>query len=311
MKGINVVYRVEVLLSTYNGEKYIEKQIESILSQSNVNVHITIRDDGSKDETTRIITEICERVPGKINLIIGDNLGYRKSFLSLLKQAEEADFYAFSDQDDIWMSEKLDRATTVLSLMCSKVKLYASNIAIMDEQLNQIGFNNVATMPRTIESYFTRSRLAGCTFVFSDELKRYAQNFADIDFSPEMMPDHDFVVGACAFTLGEVFIDDKSYIYHIRHDNSVTSGGNGILKRIKVEYQIVFKRKSVRYNVARLLLKEFSNEIPLGNKMFLEQIEQDKDNLKNRYRLLMNSKMKSGLPICDIEQKFKILVGSY
>lgn len=305
------MFTVEVLLSTYNGEKFIEKQIDSILRQANVNVHLTVRDDGSKDETVKIIQEISERMPGKIKLIVEKNLGYRKSFLRLIELAEEADFFAFSDQDDIWMEKKLERATTVLSSMKSGVRLYASNVMVTDEQLKQIGFNNVSEMPRTIESYFTRSRLAGCTFVFSKELKEYAQHFSNIDFSSEMMPDHDFIVGACAFALGEVYVDNESYIYHIRHENSVTSGGNGILKRIKVEYQIVFKRKGVRYNVAKLLLTDFSNLLSSEKKEFLEQIAHYKDGPKNKMRLFMNRKMRSGLPICDIEQKFKILVGSY
>lgn len=305
------MFTVEVLISTYNGEKFIEKQIDSILRQSNVNVHLTIRDDGSKDKTTKIIQRISERSPGKIRLIIGENLGYRRSFLKLIELAENADFFAFSDQDDVWMDKKLERATSILSSMKPGARLYASNVMVTDEQLIQIGFNNVAQMPRTIESYFTRSRLAGCTFVFSKELKEYAQHFSNIDFPPEMMPDHDFIVGACAFALGEVYIDDESYIYHIRHDNSVTSGGNGIFKRLKVEYQIVFKRKGVRYNVAGLLLNEFSPLLPLDTKEFLKQVTQYKNSMNYKIRLLKNKRMRSGLPICDVEQKFKIIVGSY
>ena len=71
--------RVEVLMSTYNGEKYVKNQIDSILAQENVYIHITIRDDGSKDNTCSVIKEIESKNPNKISFFEGENYGYRKS----------------------------------------------------------------------------------------------------------------------------------------------------------------------------------------------------------------------------------------
>lgn len=91
---------VQVVMSTYNGEKYLKEQIDSILSQEGVDVRLYIRDDGSSDRTTDILASYQEHKNVKIEK--GNNLGFAKSFLTALDECDEADYYAFSDQDDVW-----------------------------------------------------------------------------------------------------------------------------------------------------------------------------------------------------------------
>lgn len=100
---------VAVLMSTYNGEKYLIEQIDSILNQSYENIHLFIRDDGSTDDTRSILNQFMDNP--KVTVIMGTkNLGYKNSFLSLLKTIvntyDEYQYFSFSDQDDIWMKEK-------------------------------------------------------------------------------------------------------------------------------------------------------------------------------------------------------------
>lgn len=87
---------VQVVMSTYNGEKYLKEQIDSILSQEGVDVRLYIRDDGSSDRTTDILASYQEHKNVKIEK--GNNLGFAKSFLTALDECDEADYYAFSDQ---------------------------------------------------------------------------------------------------------------------------------------------------------------------------------------------------------------------
>ena len=87
----------EILMSTYNGEKYIDCQIESILSQKDVNVKLLIRDDGSKDNTVEIIKKYQEKYLDKIELIEGENVGIHRSFASLIDQAKGLEYIAFAD----------------------------------------------------------------------------------------------------------------------------------------------------------------------------------------------------------------------
>ena len=101
--------KVTILMSTYNGEKYLEEQIDSLLNQTYKNISILIRDDGSKDNTVHIIKE-KKKSNDNITLIEGKNVGFIKSFLELINLAEKSDYYAYCDQDDVWMEEKIQRA---------------------------------------------------------------------------------------------------------------------------------------------------------------------------------------------------------
>ena len=89
--------KVQVLLSTYNGEKYLKEQLDSIIAQKGVDVHILARDDGSKDDTIKIL-EGYEN----IDIIKGSNIGVCKSFFELINKSGEYDYYSFADQDDVW-----------------------------------------------------------------------------------------------------------------------------------------------------------------------------------------------------------------
>ena len=100
--------KIQVLMSTYNGEKYLKEQIESILNQEKVEVNILIRDDGSCDKTLKIIKELSKNP--KISYYEGKNIGPAKSFMDLVnKSGDKFNYYAFADQDDIWMPNKTKR----------------------------------------------------------------------------------------------------------------------------------------------------------------------------------------------------------
>ena len=104
--------KVNILLSTYNGEKFIKQQIESLLAQTYENIAIHVRDDGSTDGTIGLLNQYSGNP--KVHLYFGDNLGYRKSFAWLLSNCCDADFYAYCDQDDVWMPDKISRAVLAL-----------------------------------------------------------------------------------------------------------------------------------------------------------------------------------------------------
>ena len=88
--------KVIILLSTYNGQNYIEEQIESLLKQTYNNIEIFIRDDGSKDNTITILKKY-EKKYNYINVEYGNNIGFYKSFLWLLNNAHKGDYYSFCD----------------------------------------------------------------------------------------------------------------------------------------------------------------------------------------------------------------------
>lgn len=219
-----------VLMSTYNGERYIEEQIDSILNQDNCRVRILVRDDGSSDRTLEILENY--RRESKLEYFAGDNLGPAKSFLTLIKQAPVADFYAFADQDDRWLPNKLYRATGLLSKYEDKPALYSSNMKRADQNMNLISEyalpHKVAT---DFESVMTVSgRLFGCTMVFNRNLANIIKEHE----LPEKMVMHDLWLAMIASLYNSLIYDDEPYIMYRTHSSSVTFSKNiSLLKKIR------------------------------------------------------------------------------
>ena len=302
---------VSVLLSSYNGERFISEQIDSIMNQKNVITLLTVRDDGSLDNTCNVVRKFQQKYPNRIKLVEEKNVGYRRSFLHLLELALPADYYGFSDQDDYWLPEKCISAIRKIKQISNPVALYASGVILTDEDLNIIGKTDSATMPLTLESYFTRQRLAGCTYLFTEKLRELSCKFDKMDYPDKKMPDHDFVVGSCAFACGEVFLDHKQYILHRRHKSSITSGGMGIIRRFKVEYEITFKRVNVQSTMAKELLNKCGKQINQDDMIFLKMVAEYKSNSRYRRMLLNSNKLTTEMKICDMETRLKIRLGNY
>ena len=105
---------INVLMSCYNGEKYFDEQIASILNQKTTRkIELYIRDDGSKDSTKEVLRKY--EAYENIHINLAENTGVVKSFIDLLSYCEEADYYAFADQDDIWFEDKLEKAMNGIS----------------------------------------------------------------------------------------------------------------------------------------------------------------------------------------------------
>ena len=133
------IYKVMVLMSTYNGEKYLREQIDSILGQTGVSVKLLIRDDGSKDNTVEIVKQYCKE-NDDIKLVEGKNVGFAESFMELVYRANlysDISYFAFSDQDDVWLNDKLISAIHMLEGIHEKnaPNLYFSTARAVDKDL--------------------------------------------------------------------------------------------------------------------------------------------------------------------------------
>ena len=126
---------VLIMMSTYNGEKYVSEQIESILAQQHVDITLAIRDDGSNDTTLHILNDYAAKHPN-ISVTAGDNIGYAASFWTLLMQADTSyDYYAFADQDDLWDANKIAAAIFAIKKTDNPLTLYTSALRVVDENL--------------------------------------------------------------------------------------------------------------------------------------------------------------------------------
>jgi len=140
---------IDVLLATYNGEKYLAEQIESILNQTYKNIRILISDDCSKDNTREIIKEY-QKKDSRIHAYFQENnLGYIKNFEFLIKQVE-SNMFMLSDQDDVWLPEKIEKSAELMKR--ENADLVFGDLEIVDQNLKTINpsFNEYMLLKRKI-----------------------------------------------------------------------------------------------------------------------------------------------------------------
>ena len=211
--------KVVILMSTYNGERYLTEQVDSLLSQTYENIEIYIRDDGSKDRTVEIIKKYQEKNTN-IKLIEGKNLGFMDSFFELLKACDNADYYAYCDQDDVWMEDKIERAVKFLEKTDqNKPVLYFSNSDYYDTEMNFL-----ATAEKN-KIYSFRNSLVECV---TQGMTMVINNFTRetiIKNKPENCLYHDWWTYMICSGFGEIIYDDKSLVKYRRHNKSVTVEG--------------------------------------------------------------------------------------
>lgn len=224
--------RVCILLATYNGYKYLQEQIESLLAQSYKDLLIVIRDDGSVDDTRKIIIEYCDRYPQKVIRLEGTtNLGYPDCFWKLLEDAPEADYYAFSDQDDIWYPDKVSRAVIALNTEDdAKPKLYYHSYDICDSEGKIIDTylpDNIKEVD--IVKHFFYTYTMGFSMVINKAMRSL---LLSIEPEGKELP-HDVWCILNAYYFGNVYYDKTPQAAYRRHSSTVTSSGKGYFPLIK------------------------------------------------------------------------------
>lgn len=219
--------KVIVLLSTYNGEKYVKEQIDSILNQTYRNIEIMVRDDGSKDNTVTILRTYEKK--GKISLVCEENIGFMNSFFWLVNNAKHADYYSFADQDDVWLENKIELAINSLNTYNEKEpSLYFSDYDFYDENMNFIGHNKSLNYPLQIFYAITGKECAlGFSSVINYTLKEMVKNN-----TPDVndLYGHDFWFYLIALSTGRVFYDRQVTAKYRRHSKNVSVINRNFLK---------------------------------------------------------------------------------
>ena len=200
---------VLVMLSSYNGEKYIEQQIRSILAQRDVDVYLRIRDDGSVDDTKSIIKQLFAEFPGRIELIEGENIGLNASFFALIGTAEGFDYYAISDQDDYWLPEKLSVAIRSLEKENLDMPLlFASTSYLADDDLKPYGQTRRQVRPFTIYNTVIQNICPGHTQVMNNALLKFLQR----DWETERIYVYDSWIMNIAMLYGKIIFSNSSFL---------------------------------------------------------------------------------------------------
>ncbi len=242
--------KVAVLLSTYNGEKYVKQQIESILKQTYDEITLIIRDDGSTDNTMEVLENIqhSNKTRKKIDFMKDDmgNLGYGKSFCRLIMYAEGYDYYAFCDQDDYWLEDKVASAVRKMEHTDeNRCVLYASNYYVCNENLDIKGTwaDDIDLSGLSLGQIFMEGKVAGFTLLFNNELRKKAFMNGNV----ENIVSHDKWLSLVVKGLEQIFIyDTNPHAYYRRHGNTASPANQTISERARWRLTNVLKGQYVK-----------------------------------------------------------------
>lgn len=300
---------ITILMSTYNGEKYLREQLDSIFAQKGVEIHVCVRDDGSTDKTTVILKEYIRNHPGKIELIEGRNIGWRKSFFELLQYASihyaECDYFAFSDQDDIWLPDKLISATDALRTLPIGPALYHSNLYYYKNGVNYGKTIKKEIVP-SIKKCLVRNYATGCTIVFNKELLHLCAGKI-----PAITVAHDYWMYQVAMLCGKVYYDDNAYILYRQHENNqigCKSSKKDIWKRRLASVSAIFNDHRLETQ-SKELFRLFEENLSEEGRKAVTGMSNYRSSFSNRLKLLFDNGYTLDNRSNDFWMKLKILFG--
>ena len=300
---------VTVLMSTYNGQKYLAEQIDSILNQKDVVVNLIIRDDGSKDDTLHIL----ESYQGKydnINIISDNvNLGPCRSFLKLIRENYDSEYFALSDQDDVWETDKLISAVSKIKQYNKDIPLlYFSNLKVVDSELtyHKLFYDKFPSIKNRysclIETYAT-----GCTVVYNRRLAETAARLQPQDFSM-----HDAWLFDIASLLGRTIYDESAHICYRQHQSNVIGEqiNKNLGKTISNRWHRIFNNKLHPYSEnAKVLYSELKKDLKKEDLILLDDLANYRFSFAKKIRVLFDSTLKT--KDFDRNIRFKIFQCKY
>ncbi len=275
---------VQVLMSTYNGEKYLRQQIDSVLNQSYKNIVLLIRDDGSTDSTVDILKEYSKKYTN-IMYYEGTNIGVQASFFDLMEKVDEkASFIATCDQDDVWFEDKVEVAVTQLKRI-EGPGLYCCRTQLTDEMLIPLVENIRKKQPKiTFGNAMIENICTGCTMV----INRNLYNFVKGKW-PQKSVIHDWWFYQVALCFGDVFYDNEPHIYYRQHENNVIGLDSNRFQLIKRQIKSLKSFKGKYTKQMEEFMETFTVEGENG--CLVQLLVGTRTSCRYRWKILFNSKI--------------------
>lgn len=307
--------KIDILMATYNGQSFVKAQIESILAQSYPHFHLLIRDDGSKDATVSIVQDFAGKYPTQITLLPTEKgLGAKGNFSCLMEHAT-ANYIMFSDQDDVWMQDKIEKTLACMQDLETRYSketplLVHTDLLVSDQHLNTIspsfcqytGLN--ANSFKSLNRFLTQNVVTGCTMMINRTLLKLTSPI------PSNAIMHDWWLALAASAFGAIsFIPEPTM--HYRQHGSNTIGAKKFslwlliqekLERIqKTGKWLSFEKEPLLpHDLARLSQAEsfyqiFQDQLSYKQKEMLKgYLQLENSGIKNRYLILKHRFFKSG-----------------
>lgn len=294
--------RISILLSTYNGGKYLKEQLDSILSQSFNDFKVLVRDDGSTDNTVAILKEYEKMYPTKIKLIKDDggNLRSTRSFMRLLENSD-SEYVMFCDQDDVWLEDKIEitlkKMLEIEKENLDKPALVHTDLYIYEnEKKNKyvkfMEYQKLNYRFDTLNRLFMQNIVTGCTMMIN---KKGIKKISDI---PKEALMHDWWAAIVVSAFGKIGFVNRATILYRQHDNNTVGAKkrdltffvNKIFNPISLKgyFLQIYKFKTLYYS-------SFDEHSKYIVDIFLSL--QKKSYVKSRYLMFKHKIYKQGIMI--------------
>lgn len=270
---------ITILMASYNGEQYIKEQIDSLRSQTEQRFHLVISDDGSTDETLKILAEYGEKYPSKISVVSNSGPhGAKHNFMQLMIQYKD-DYIMLCDQDDVWLDTKV--ANTMNAMLQAEAK-YGKNIPILvhtdlhvvDRTLNTLdtSFRNAmnADYDRTsLRDQIIQNTLTGCTAMFNRSLSEL------IRVQPDYCVMHDWWIMLIASAFGKICpLYEQTILYRQHGSNEIGSkrvkSASYLFNRLFMGSKDIRRALDETYVQAQSFLDIYRAELTHEQKKFIE-----------------------------------------
>ena len=300
--------RVEILLSTYNGEKYLKEQLDSLLRQDGIeNIKISIRDDGSTDNTCEILKVYEERY--NFNVTYGINIGVNASMTELLKNADETfDFFAFCDQDDVWNDNRVSVAISALKRRSNeKPLLWGCMEQLSDENLHAISMMPIPEHLGNFYNAIVQNKLYGHTQIFNKPMRNLI-----LRVPANVIYMYDWIAYILASTFGEVLYENRCLGKYRQHgDNAIgceLKRFSLMKKRLKRLLTNDYKRVSIQM---ACIYEIFYNKLNEGQQKELRRFLNSRQNFFKRLLYIFITKIKRNTYLESLEFRILYLFNFY
>ncbi|MCA9457868.1 MAG: glycosyltransferase family 2 protein [Caldilineaceae bacterium] len=261
---------VIVLMSTYNGEKYVADQIRSIICQLGPEDQLLIRDDGSTDETVNIIFSFND---ARIEVVVGSNIGFARSFFWLLYHADRRHaIYMLADQDDVWLPEKIARARTSLAQDPSP-RLYCTRLQLVDTTLRPLGLSPALRVPPGFENAVCENIATGCTIALNSAAMDVVQKVQLSALENHKIHYHDWWLYLLISYFGCVIWDSNTTIMYRQHAlNSVGMAAG--LSRYWLIWKSVRSKSWIKIMLFQLraFIKEYGDQLSTNDRSWITSL---------------------------------------
>jgi glycosyltransferase involved in cell wall biosynthesis len=277
----NTMPRVEVLLATYNGERFLREQIDSILSQDYRDLSVFARDDGSSDGTPGILSEYAERFPDRFRVVATDRAtGSAKGNFLQLMNASTAEYVCFSDQDDVWLADKVSKTMQAMSRLESSrgtgtPLLVFTDLRVVDDALNTVDesfWRQGGIKPRQITNFASllgHNVVTGCTALINRRLLEMSVRM------PEEAAMHDSWIALLASALGAAEVVREKTVLYRQHDQNVVGvdrrpgSPQGLVGRLSSGGARILQWR-VNERQAEAFLRVYDKELPTAKREVIE-----------------------------------------